>query len=508
MLSEVPGLTETAVHKICTEDHPPIRSAPYGISAVKAEGVRKEVTALLEMGIIVPSHPWASPVVPVVKPDKSIRLCVDYRKLNAITTPDLYCMPLVEELIHRAGSSSHLSKIDLAKGFYQVPVDPQDRAKTAFISPSGKFEFTQMPFGLRNAPATFQRLVDVLLSGLHESCVPYIDDILIYSADWHSHRKHIGEMLTHLAQHGLTAKPCKCAWAWQTLDYLGHTVGRGVVEVPAARVKAIRDYPRPVTKKQLKSFIGLMGYYRCFVSDFAFHAKPLQSATLSAAPQWVIWTKVREQSFHYLCNVLCSACVLHIPLPQDVFLLQTDASYDGLGACLSVIRNKEELPVAFFSRQLRDPETRYSATEIECLAVVEAIHHFEIFLDGQRFKVQTDHRALEHLFTAKLLNRRLSRWALHLQGFDFIMQYHAGKFNGNADAMSRSGSKEDPSSSADPDSCVETAGGMKPFLQKPAASISPWGSVGLASTAANPSSRPAQQPTPPPACRAGACSCS
>ena len=283
--------------------------------------------------------------------------------------------------------------------------------KTAFISPAGKFQITKMPFGLKNAPATFQRMMDVVLQGLESFSVPYIDDILIFSNCWEDHLEHIRAVIERLQAAGLTAKCSKCLWGKSSLEYLGHVVGEGKVSVPQAKVAALRHYLRPVTKPQLKSFLGLAGYYRRFVHHFAEYARPLNEATKSQAPHQVEWTRVRLDSFDMLCSSLCNSCSLVIPNQTDVFTVQTDASYVGVGACLSVCRDGGELSVAFYSRQLKDAETLYAVTELECLAVVEAIRHFEVYLDGRTFTVQTDHRALEHLLTAKLVNRRLSRWA-------------------------------------------------------------------------------------------------
>ena len=180
-------------------------------------------------------------------------------------------------------------------------------------------------------------------------------------------------------------------------------------------MEALRNYTRPKTKVQLKSFLGITGYYRRFILNYANYSKPLNVKTKAEAPLAVDWDEVSVSHFSHLCSVLCSACTLHIPSPSDKFVLQTDASYAGIGGCLSVMRDGAELPVAFYSRQLRDPETRYSVTEVECLAVVESVRHFEVYLDGQLFVLQTDHRALEHLLTDKLVNKKLSRWALRLR---------------------------------------------------------------------------------------------
>ena len=377
-----PGLTAGCEH-IKTGDALPIRSGPYAISPKKLEGVSNEISSLLEKGIIVPStSQWSSPIVPLIKPDGSIRLCVDFRKLNAITQPDPYCMPLVEELIARVGEAKYLSKMDLSKGFYQVPLAEEDRENTAFVTTGGKFEFTRMPFGLRNALATFQRLVDRVLGGLEAFAAPYIDDIIIFSNDCKQHFGHIREVIGRLQQAGLTAMPAQCKWAKRTLEFLGHVVGYGLVSVPEAKVEALRNYKRPKTKAQLKSFLGLTGYYRCFIFNYANYSKPLNAKTKAEAPLAVDWDEVSVSHFSHLCSVLCSACTLHIPSPSDKFVLQTDASYAGIGGCLSVMRDGVELPVAFYSRQLRDPETRYSVTEVECLAVVVSVRHFEVYLDG------------------------------------------------------------------------------------------------------------------------------
>ena len=213
-----PGLTTVCEHHIKMGDALPIRSVPYAISPKKLEDVRKEISSLLEKGIIVPStSQWSSPIVPLIKPDRSIRLCVDFRKLNAITEPDPYCIPLVEELIARVGEAKYLSKMDLSKGFYQVPLAEEDREKTAFVTTGGNFEFTRMPFGLRNALATFQRLVDRVLGGLEAFAAPYIDDIIIFSNDCNQRFGHIREVIGHPQQAGLTAKPAKCQWAKRTL---------------------------------------------------------------------------------------------------------------------------------------------------------------------------------------------------------------------------------------------------------------------------------------------------
>ena len=299
----------------------------------------------------------------MIKPDKSIRLCIDYRKVNAITEPDPYYIPTVDELIGKVGKAQFLTKLDLAKGFYQVPVNPADRDKTAFVTPWGKFCFVRMPFGLRNAPTTFQHLMDTVLAGLEGYAVPYIDDILIYSESWEAHLVHMETVLQKLGEAKLTAKLSKCEWGKRYVQYLGHLVGEGCVSVPEARTDSIREYRKPTTKDQLKSFLGLTSYYRKFVPGYASIAKPLHGATHKDQPSQLQWTEECLQAFRKLKCMLSSASFLVIPTHTDNLVLQTDASTAGIGGCLSVIRGERELPAAFYSRKLNDAETRYAATE-------------------------------------------------------------------------------------------------------------------------------------------------
>ncbi len=221
------------------------------------------------------------------------------------------------------------------------------------------------------------------------------------------------------------------------LEYLGHLVGDGKMSVPEAKVRAIMDYKQPVTTGDLRSYLGLMGYYRKIIKGFAEIAKPLYQLIRKDAPKTILWTGEALSVFSKLSVSLCHACVLHLPVSSDHFILQTDASYVGLSGCLSVLRSEQELPVAFYSRQLKPAETRYTVSEIECLAAVEAIRHFLVYLDGHNFTLETDHSALEYLLSARLTNKRLIRWALQLQGLHFTIRHRSGAKNDNADGLSR-----------------------------------------------------------------------
>ena len=375
----------------------PVKSVPYQIPDKWKEPVRQELMTLRELGILVPTtSPWSSPIVPVPKKDGAVRVCVDFRRVNQVTVQDQYHIP---EIVDQVGNSRFLSKLDLNKGFYQVRLSEQAQVKTAIVTPFGKF---QMPFGLVNATSTFQRLMDRVLEGMQEFSSAYIDDILIYSPDWES----------HLEEAGLTAKVAKCEWAKTQLVYLGHRIGHGRVAVPEDRATAIAEFVKPTTKKGVRAFLGTSGYYRRFIPDFGKLAKPLTMLTRKAEPDQVHWTLEGEQAFNHIRELLCKSCALTIPTLSDDFRLHTDASGAGLGAVLSVVRSGEEYPVAYYSRQLQGAESNYSSTELECLAVVAAIRHFEVYLAGRRFELVTDHQTLKGLRTSRNHNRRLTRWSL------------------------------------------------------------------------------------------------
>ena len=396
------------------------------------------------MGIIQPSvSPWSSSVVTVKKKDGGVRICIDFRAVNAITQPDLYQMPLIEEILDVLASAKFISKVDLNKGFHQIPISADDIAKTAFCTPWGKYEFKVMPFGLRNGPAVFQRLMDQILDQDKDAAVVYIDDIAIFSPTWEAHCQDIDRVLGRLRGAGLTANVKKCMWGQTHCEFLGHIVGGGKVSPADLKVSAVRDFCQPQTKRQVRQFLGLTGYYRRFIRNYSEHSFHLTEATKKSAPERVVWSSALNDEFCYLRDMLCSVPSLTLPVVGDVFLLQTDASGVGLGAVLSVVRGEEELPVAFFSRKLLPRERRYSASELEGLAVVTAVTHFDAYLLTHPFTLETDHRALLSLNSTYQQNGRLARWALKLQPFTFSIRFKPGSQHVNADSLSRLLEEED-----------------------------------------------------------------
>ena len=455
------GHTSSVSHVIDTGQSAPVQSYPYRIAPAWKEELHDEVRQLLEDGIIIPSHsPWSAPMVPIRKTSGALRLCIDYRKLNQVTVADPYEMPRVDDLLDEVTEATWLSKLDLKRGFYQVPLQADSHPKTAFCTPWGKFCFTRMPFGLKNAPATFQRAMDQTLAGQASFSSTYIDDVLIYSINWEDHVRHIAAVLGALREAGLTATPSKCEWGAHALTYLGYEVGQGKIIVPEARVKNLRDHKQPHDKKGLRAFLGTTGYYRQFIPDYAGRAGPLYEALRKVAPSNLHWDEAMLAAFDYLISSLCSKHVLWLPRTGDRLVLHTDASYQGLGAVLSAERDGIQRPLGYFSRRLLPAERHYAATELECLAVFRAIDHFAVHLVGSHFNVVTDHRALTALLSSTKLNGRLMRWALALQTYDFEITHRTGVAHQNADGLSRQTWDETVSPDHPPHRCWPREGEM------------------------------------------------
>ena len=438
VFSDSPGKTRVVTLKIKTGESEPVVSHPHRVPDRLKEGVRMEVLKLVEEGIAVPScSPWASPIVPVPKKDGSVRICVDYRRLNEITVGDQFYMVTLEEILEKVGGAQVMSKLDLSKGFYQVEVDARSQEKTAFVCPFGKFEFRRMPFGLKNAPALFQRCMEVVLHSCYRFSAPYIDDVLVFSENPEDHAVHLRQVLLELCHSGMTVKESKCVFGMKKIEYLGHIIGGGELAVPKHRAAAMQDYKLPRTKKQLRSFLGAAGYYRKFVQGFARMSSVLSPWTAKLAPSVVEWTEEGLEAFRDIKVSLVNLCILTIPSEEDVFVLHCDASGAGVGATLNVTREGESRPAAYFSKQLQGAEKRYSATELEGLAVYRSINFFAHYLFGRTFTVVTDHKALVSFLKSKVLNKTLQGWMLQLLQFDFTIVYRPGVEHLDADALSR-----------------------------------------------------------------------
>ncbi|XP_044860022.1 uncharacterized protein LOC123363206 [Mauremys mutica] len=393
-----PGYTTRACHTILTEPGKTIRETTRPLPYRMRQEVEEEVRTMLALGVIEPScSEWRSPVVLVPKPDGTRRFCIDFRRVNAISRFDAYPMPRVDELLGRLGEAQFITTLDLSKGYWQIPLDEASKEKTAFATPSGLYQFNRMPFGLHGAPATFQRLMDHLLRPHQEYAAAYLDDVVIYSRHWEDHLNRVAAVLRTLREAGLTANPKKCRIAWQETTYLGYTVGGGRIRPLVGKVQALADCPTPTTKRQVRQFLGLAGYYRRFIPQFASIAAPLTELLKKNSPRQVRWTAECEVAFQTLKDRLCQEPVLYSPDFDKPFILQTDASKTGVGAVLSQDMEGGDHPVIYLSRKLFPRERNYSVIEKEALAVKWACDALRFFLLGAPFTLVTDHAPLQWL---------------------------------------------------------------------------------------------------------------
>lgn len=454
MFSNKPGRTQCAEISINTGDAKPVFTPPYRLPHAQKPVLDKEIEDMLREGIISPSTSrWGSPMMLVDKKDGSSRPVVDYRKVNKITVAEPYPMPRIDDTIDQMAGAAYISTLDLTKGYWQVPVAEDSKHKTAFVTDRGKFQFNFMPFGLMGAPATFQRLMNDLFSDVSSFVSAYIDDVVIHSASWEDHMIHLEEVFHRIHKAGLTVKARKCQLAMHECLFLGHMVGRGRVKPEAAKVMAITDFRTPKTKRDVRAFVGLANYYRHFVGNFATIATPLTDLTRDSCPDKIAqWEPAHQKAFDTLKKALSSETVLQAPDPNLPFTLFTDASDRGIGAVLSQPNPKGILqPVSFFSKKLLPRQQNYATVDRECLAVVDAIRFFAVYLTGVHFTVVTDHMCLRWLDSVKDLGGRRTRWSLSLQPFDFEVVHRPGSEHANADGLSRQAWPSSELSSAAPE---------------------------------------------------------
>eukprot|EP00741_Cyanophora_paradoxa_P010869 tig00020553_g10508.t1 len=428
-------------HVIRLNSHLPVYTPPRRVSPHAEQFARAEIARLLELGLIQPSEAaYGSPLVLAPKKDGTWRMCVDYRRLNAITERDVFPLPRIDDQLDRLRGAIVFSVGDAVCGFWQLPLDPASRRFTAFVVPWGQYEWRVTPFGVTNGPAAFSRAVTAILGPLLTTCVTaYIDDITVFSPSIDQHLLDLEALFKAIVPANLRLKPSKCRFGVSEINLLGHLVSAEGIRQDPAKLAVIRDYPAPTDADRLRSFLGLAGYYRRFVEGFARIVQPMQRLLLRDA-EWN-WGEAQQASFEKLKAALLLNLVLKYPDFERPFILSTDASTYALGAILSQLDGSTppvERPIGFISRTLAPAERNYSATELECLAVVWAIKYWRHFLlGGPQFTVRTDHHALQWLRTRDETTGRLGRWALLLQSYDFVVEYRAGRNNGGPDACSR-----------------------------------------------------------------------
>jgi len=344
------GRTGLVQHHIDTGDSPPIRQRPYRVSEHQRGIIEEHVTDMLNRGIIQPSvSPWASPVVLVKKKDNTDRFCVDFHRLNAVTRKDSYPLPRIDNTLDALSNTRYFSTMDLMSGYWQVEVHPDSREHTAFITYGGLYEFLLTPFGLSNAPATYQRLMECVLRNLtYKICLIYLDDILVYSKTFPEHLNHLRQVFDRLRHANLKLKPSKCKFACNKVHYLGHVVSSEGIAPNEDKISAVKDFPHPHNVKTVRSFLGLANYYCRFVKDFAKIAAPLNQ--LLRKDHKFVWTAQCEEAFQALKAALISAPILAFPDFSEIFHLYVDASNEGIGATLGQIQNGKEVAIAYAGR--------------------------------------------------------------------------------------------------------------------------------------------------------------
>ena len=435
---EYPGRTTIVEHDIVLTEKADVKRMSYRIPQSLLSSLKKEVDLMLSLGIIEDSKSeWCNPVVLVPKKDDTIRFCIDFRYLNDVSKFDSYPTPRIDDLIERLGKAKYLTTIDLCKGYWQVPLSERSRELTAFRTQWGLFQFTVLPFGLHGAPATFQRLMDQVLRGCYDYACAYLDDVVIFSATWEEHLQHLGEVLGRIQSAGLTINPAKCVFARDETEYLGFVIGKGVIKPQVHKVHAISSSPLPHTKTQLRSFLGMAGFYSRFIPNMSDRAAILTDMTRKMCPNRLQWTDESISAFKDIQQALGKNPVLHSPDFDKPFILQTDASDRGIGAVLLQGPPEDQHPLAFISRKLEPREVRYSTVEKEALAIKWALDSFKYYLLGREFIIQTDHKALQWMQRMKDTNGRITRWYLAMQPFRFTVQHIPGKLNVTSDYLSR-----------------------------------------------------------------------
>jgi len=411
----------------------------YPLTELERDELKKQLKELLEKGFIRKStSPAGAPVLFVRKKDGTLRLVIDYRKLNDMTIRNSYPLPLISELLDRVKGAKVFTKLDLKSAYNLVRIKEGDEYKTAFRTRYGHFEFLVMPFGLKNAPATFQHFInDVLSEYLDDFVISYIDDILIYSNTIEEHHIHVRKVLKKLLENNLYVKLEKCEFDKSETTFLGYVLSRDGLKMDKEKVKAILDWPIPTNVKEVQSFIGLCNYYRLFIKDFAKIANPIHKLTRKNVP--FKWDKDQQKAFDKLKYLFTSAPILMNPDSNKPFVVETDASNFAVGAVLSQEFEGVLHPVAFLSKSLTKCQRNYQIYDKELLAIKVALEEWRHYLEGARhqFLVYTDHKNLTFPRKPEMLSQRQIRWYEFLSRFDFKLIYRSGKKSGKPDLLSR-----------------------------------------------------------------------
>ena len=431
------GRTSVAMHRIETGDARPVRQPLRRQPLPHRTAIDSNLDSMLADGIIEPTvSEWAANVVLARKKDGNLRFCIDYRQLNDRTKKDSYPLPRIDECLDALAGGGWFSTLDLRSGYHQVAMDPNDADKTAFVTRRGIFKWKVMPFGLCNAPATFQRLMDIVLSGLNfEICLVYLDDVIIFGSTPEEHLDRLEKVFQRLRGANLKLKPSKCQLLRRSVGFLGHIVTPEGVAMDPSKVKDVVEWPVPQKLRDVRAFLGLCSYYRRFVKDFSTVAAPLFALTKKG--RMFVWDEVCQETFDRLKTALTTAPILALPKDEGTYVLDCDACDEGIGAVLSQRIGTDERVIAYGSRLLSNAERNYCVTRKELLAVVYFSKLYRQYLLGRSFVLRTDHAALQWLQRTPEPIGQQGRWLERLAEFDFQIVHRPGRNHGNADALSR-----------------------------------------------------------------------
>src|SRR5277367_228507 len=415
----------------------PIRVSPYRVSPKKKAEMKTAIGEMLREGVIEESRsPWSSPLLMVPKPGGGWRPCVDYRRLNEVTKSDVFPLPRMDDILILRERFPYISTLDQKNGYWQVEMEPASREKTAFSTPDGLYQFIRMPFGVKNGPAVYQRMMNEVLAGLVDvCCLVYLDDIIVLSKTFESHLQDLYQVFTRLRQAGLSLNPSKCHILAREVKFLGHVVTPDGVRVDPEKVNAVKTLPAPKTVPELQTFLGMVGWYRRYIPEFARIGRPLFDL-LKKQKTWT-WTREAQESFDRFKHLLTEAPVLQGLIDDHPVLVRTDASGEAVGAVLVQLIGDQEHVVEYASRTFTPAERNYSTIERECLAVVWALDKFRPYVEGQPITLETDHQPLRWLMTLKNPSARLTRWIIRLQEHQLTIKYRPGRENKVADYLSR-----------------------------------------------------------------------
>ena len=431
------GSTTTVKMRIQTDSNQqPIRNRPYRTPLNKRKIIDQAIDEMLEAKVIERSQsPWSFPLVVVKKKDGSDRMCVDFRTLNKIVRPVSYPLPLIDDILSLLGNARYFTALDLKSGYWQVQLDEDSKEKTAFACHRGLFQFNVMPFGLSNAPAVFQELMNIVLQGCEDFAMAYLDDVLIFSKDPKDHLHHIQTIFDRLRQHGLKLKLKKCAFFQEETGYLGFVINKDGVKPDPGKVKAIRSLPEPRNVREVRGFIGMCSYYRRFIPNFSKIAEPLINLTKKYAR--FKWNSDCQAAFDYLKESLSVVPLLAYPDTNKPYVLYTDASNNCIGACLTQQTDEnEEKPIYYLSHKLSPTQTKWSTIEKEGYAIYYALQKLDHYLHNAKFTIKTDHQPLKYILDSPMQNKKIQLWALCMAGYNCTVQYVKGSDN-PSDLLSR-----------------------------------------------------------------------